>query len=110
MKNAAKVCKDWQAKGFDTIAVVCRSREKAAAAARELGKYIPIVESDLEKAEFSSGIMVLPVEYTKGLEFDAVLILIPPERNILWMTDMQSFCMWRRPVRSMSCACCTRGN
>ena len=40
-------------------------------------KYIPIVESDLEKAEFSSGIMVLPVEYTKGLEFDAVLILDP---------------------------------
>lgn len=77
MKNAAKVCKDWQAKGFDTIAVVCRNREKAAAAARELEKYIPIVESDLEKAEFSSGIMVLPVEYTKGLEFDAVLILDP---------------------------------
>ncbi|BFL00879.1 hypothetical protein K070079E91_32290 [Eisenbergiella porci] len=77
MKNAAKVCKDWQAKGFDTIAVVCRNREKAAAAARELKKYIPIVESDLEKAEFSSGIMVLPVEYTKGLEFDAVLILDP---------------------------------
>lgn len=77
MKNAAQVCKDWQAKGFDTIAVVCRNREKAAAAARELEKYIPIVESDLEKAEFSSGIMVLPVEYTKGLEFDAVLILDP---------------------------------
>lgn len=77
IKNAARVCKDWQAKGFDTIAVVCRNRETAARAAEELGKYTAIVESDLDRAEFGSGIMVLPVEYTKGLEFDAVLILNP---------------------------------
>ncbi len=36
-------------------------------------KLIPVAESDLEKAVFGSGIMVLPVEFTKGLEFDAVL-------------------------------------
>ena len=40
-------------------------------------KQVPQGQAALEKAEFSSGIMVLPVEYTKGLEFDAVLILDP---------------------------------
>ncbi len=35
------------------------------------------MESDLEKAVFGNGVMVLPVEYTKGLEFDTVLILDP---------------------------------
>ena len=76
-QKAARILKDWQQKGLDTIAVVCRSRESAALAARELGKYVPVLENDLEKAVFGNGILVLPVEYTKGLEFDAVLILNP---------------------------------
>lgn len=76
-QKAAHILKDWQQKGLDTIAVVCRNRESAALAAEALGKYITILENDLEKAEFGSGILVLPVEYTKGLEFDAVLILNP---------------------------------
>lgn len=63
--------------GLDTIAVICRDRPSAAAAARELSEYVDVVGDDLEKTEFGSGIMVLPVEYTKGLEFDAVLILNP---------------------------------
>ena len=76
-QKAAHILKSWQQKGLDTIAVVCRSRESADLAAKELGKYLPVLENDLEKAVFGSGIMVLPVEYTKGLEFDAVLILNP---------------------------------
>lgn len=77
IREAAAVCRNWQEKGFDTIAVVCRDQAGAALAAAELGAHIPVRESDLEKAVFDSGIMVLPVEYTKGLEFDAVLILDP---------------------------------
>lgn len=77
IRAAAEVCKGWQKKGLDTIAVVCRDRESAARAAKELGTYVEVMESDLEKAVFGSGVMVLPVEYTKGLEFDAVLILDP---------------------------------
>ncbi len=77
IQKAAEVCRNWQTKGLDTIAVICRTGDAAAKAAAELKQYIPIMESDLEKAEFGNGIMVLPVEYTKGLEFDAVLILDP---------------------------------
>lgn len=75
--EAAQVCREWQAKGLDTIAIVCRDREGAAAVSRELAGYVELMESDLEKAEFGNGILVLPVEYTKGLEFDAVLIFNP---------------------------------
>lgn len=77
IRMAAEICKSWQSKGMDTIAVVCRDRKGAQRAAEELGRYVEVMESDLEKAVFGSGIMVLPVEYTKGLEFDAVLILDP---------------------------------
>lgn len=75
--ETADTCRSWQAKGLDTIAVICRHQESAARAAAELKEYVEIMESDLEKAEFGNGILVLPVEYTKGLEFDAVLILDP---------------------------------
>lgn len=75
--EAADILKKWQEKGFDTIAVVCRNQKNADIIAKELGNYADIPENNLEKAVFEKGIMVLPVEYTKGLEFDAVLILNP---------------------------------
>ena len=77
IREAASVCAKWQKKGLSTIAVVCRSEQCARKAAQELGKWIPVAESSLERAVFSDGVMVLPVAYTKGLEFDAVLILNP---------------------------------
>lgn len=77
IKKVVETCKQWQAKGLDTIAVICRNQEAATKTAKQLGQLIPIMESDLEKAEFGSGILVLPVEFTKGLEFDAVLIFDP---------------------------------
>lgn len=76
-RRIAEICRRWQEQELDTIAVVCRNNEEALKTARQLSKYIEIMESDLEKVNFGKGIMVLPVEYTKGLEFDAVLILNP---------------------------------
>lgn len=76
-RRAAQICGAWQKEGYDTIAVVCRNAAAANRFSSALSQYIDIMESDLEKASFGSGILVLPVEYTKGLEFDAVLILNP---------------------------------
>lgn len=78
-RRIAEICRRWQEQELDTIAVVCRNNEEALKTARQLSKYIEIMESDLEKVNFGKGIMVLPVEYTKGLEFDAVLILNPTQ-------------------------------
>lgn len=79
--RAADICRRWQQNGYDTIAVVCRDGKAAQSAASALSRHIEIMESDLEKADFGSGIMVLPVEYTKGLEFDAVLIWNPTRED-----------------------------
>lgn len=80
-ERAAEICKSWQEEGYDTIAVVCRNEKEAGKAVKELSNYIDIMESDLEKASFGKGILVLPVEYTKGLEFDAVLIINPTRED-----------------------------
>lgn len=79
--RASEICRSWQSEGLETIAVVCRDTDSAARAAAELSKQLPILESNPEKADFGSGIMVLPVEYTKGLEFDAVLIFNPTRED-----------------------------
>lgn len=79
--RAAEICRDWQSRGYDTIAVVCRDGRSAKHTAALLSRHISILESDLEKADFGSGILVLPVEYTKGLEFDAVLIWNPTRED-----------------------------
>ncbi len=77
LREAAVICRIWQDKGFGTIVVICRNREEAGQVEKELAVRIPVVENSLEKMVFTEGIMVLPVTYTKGLEFDAVLILNP---------------------------------
>lgn len=67
----------WQSQGRETIAVICRDEEQM----QELKLYsdeIPDMRFlDADSSEFSPGIMVLTVNMTKGLEFDAVLIYEP---------------------------------
>lgn len=77
LRDAVKILSGWQQEGLDTIAVICRDEKRAMETAAELGERIKIEESDLNLAEFKQGILVLPVSYTKGLEFDAVLLFEP---------------------------------
>ena len=81
IRDTVKILKGWQQKNLDTIAVICRETKSASNVFKELSKHIEVMESNLEKAVFGSGIMVLPVEYTKGLEFDAVLIFDPTRED-----------------------------
>ena len=81
IEETARQCKSWLEKGYGTIAVICRSIQDAGKKARQLSKMLPVSDSSLEKAVFSEGVMVLPVSYTKGLEFDAVLILDPDRED-----------------------------
>ena len=73
--------RQWQQDGYETIAVICRDAIEAAKIAAQLKQYIAVTDCDLETTEFGEGVMVLPVAYTKGLEFDAVLLYDPSEKN-----------------------------
>ena len=81
LRRAAEVCRDWQERGLATIALICRTERQARDVVKALSPMLPLSGTDLETAEFGSGVMVLPVEYTKGLEFDAVLILNPTRED-----------------------------
>ena len=81
LADTVTTIKKWQRDGYETIAVICRDEAEAGQVAEDLKKYVTIVETDLEKAEFGDGVMVLPVSYTKGLEFDAVLLFDPTQEK-----------------------------
>lgn len=103
-KEAARICTDWQQRGLNTIAVVCRSEEAAKQTAAKLGELIPVTESNLEKAVFADGVMVLPVAYTKGLEFDAVLIL-DPDREAYPVDDGHAKLLYVAATRALHELC-----
>ncbi len=69
--------KHWQKEGLETIAIVCRDEKEAEKIKKKLGKKLSVTGDDLENTEFGSGVMIFPVAYTKGLEFDAVLLFDP---------------------------------
>lgn len=81
IQETVKTIEKWQKDGYETIAVICHDKGEASMVSTRLSERISLVDTDLETAEFGSGIMVLPVEYTKGLEFDAVLIYHPSAAN-----------------------------
>ncbi|MBR4607154.1 MAG: AAA family ATPase [Lachnospiraceae bacterium] len=74
LKQTESCIKAWQKKGYETIAVVCSNQEEANHVSEELGKKINLLPNHGEGMEFGNGVLVLPIEYVKGLEFDAVLI------------------------------------
>lgn len=77
IEQTATLLSSWQEEGHETIAVICRDESEAAAVSEQLGAKIALTDSNLQTAEFGSGVMVLPIEYTKGLEFDAVVLYQP---------------------------------
>ena len=79
--ESVNTIRNWKEEGYETIAVVCRDEKETSKVTAELQKHIDVLDDNLESAEFGNGVMVLPVVYTKGLEFDAVLLFDPSERK-----------------------------
>ena len=62
--------------------MICRDEEEAERVAARLAEDVPVKNGAKgETEEFGDGVMVLPVSYTKGLEFDAVLLFDPSEKK-----------------------------
>lgn len=80
--QTAALCRSWQNEGYGTIAVICRREDEAAELNRQLlTSGFKVLENDPDKAEFGSGVIVLPIALTKGLEFDAVCVYEPNRDN-----------------------------
>lgn len=63
-------------RGYDTVAVICRNEAEA----EQVRKLLKIEKPEAEAA-FSKGVMILPIQLTKGLEFDAVILWNPSKES-----------------------------
>lgn len=79
--QAEQTIQKWQSKGMDTIAVVCLDEAEAQEVTAALRGSVELNTGDEGKWEIGEGVMVLPLKYTKGLEFDAVLIFNASEED-----------------------------
>lgn len=78
IKNTAIKIENWKKSGFETIAIICPDIDTSKEAAKKLSAYTKV--NDFDAMEFDNGTMVLPVTYTKGLEFDCCILLNPTEK------------------------------
>ncbi len=81
LEETVHTIRKWQQDGYETIAVICREEKEAAELAEQLKSYMEIVDCNPGTTEFGDGVMVLSVAYTKGLEFDAVLLYDPTQKK-----------------------------
>lgn len=98
VQEMAQMILSWCKQGHETAAVICRDEREALTVTSMLQEALASIapaaasmirpmlkgsadkeaaDSGFQTAEFGNGIMVLPIAYTKGLEFDAVLIYNP---------------------------------
>lgn len=80
-RAVVSILEGWKREGHGTIAVICADEQEAAYVTQLLSKKIVLADNNPETAVFDEGVMVLPVEYTKGLEFDAVLLYHPSKEK-----------------------------
>ena len=71
-EKTIQILTDIKERGYDTVAVICRNENEAD----HVRSLLKIEEADVQTS-FSKGVMVLPIQLTKGLEFDAVLLWNP---------------------------------
>ncbi len=63
-----------KARGYTTIAIICKSAAESAAAYDALGGIDELKLVRRDSIEYKEGVVVIPAYLAKGIEFDAVLI------------------------------------
>ncbi len=65
---------EYKEKGHETIAIICRDSREAKLVKEKLAGRVEVGLFSEGDGEFSKGVYALPIEYSKGLEFDAVIV------------------------------------
>ncbi|SET20337.1 DNA helicase-2 / ATP-dependent DNA helicase PcrA [Salinibacillus kushneri] len=69
-----KTVHELQAKGYETIAIICHSMQESKQAYLDLKAYLPVTLIDEKTTTFEKGLIIVPTYLAKGIEFDAVVV------------------------------------
>lgn len=87
-------------KGYESIAVICRDLAETDTIGKLLKKNIHIKALDREDIIYTSGEVILPSYFAKGLEFDAV-IFIDTEKDVYHEEDKLKYVMATRALHQL---------
>ncbi|MCR5116391.1 MAG: AAA family ATPase [Lachnospiraceae bacterium] len=79
--NIENKVKDFKSKGYETIAIICKDRKESKKIYANLKDRISVKMFEESDEDFLSSTVVIPIEYSKGLEFDAVIIANASKEN-----------------------------
>lgn len=66
--------KEYEAGGYETIAIICKSKKDVNHVYSKLAGKMAIHRLDEQQEEFTKGILIMPIYMAKGLEYDAVIV------------------------------------
>jgi DNA helicase-2/ATP-dependent DNA helicase PcrA len=84
IEKVVKIITEEDKKGFATLALVCRDTKHADKVFTNIKKFankLPRNIFNYSEEDYHEGILVLPVERAKGLEFDSVIVVDMNEKN-----------------------------
>lgn len=74
-------------KGYETVAVLCKTRQQAQRVHSMLKDFIPASLIDNREGNLKKGVLVIPSYIAKGLEFDAVIVYGADRENYCSQLD-----------------------
>ena len=81
--------KDYEAKGFETIAIICKSQKEVNHVYSKLSRKLDIHQLSPEEEGYQKGIHIMPIYMAKGLEYDAVIVYEVNEQHYNEPEDKQ---------------------
>jgi len=96
-KDAAEKISEYENKGYESIAVICRNVAEARAVGRRIREKLKVVIFDSEDMIYKGGAVAIPAYFAKGMEFDCT-ICIAAEKD----EDKLKYVMATRALHEMS--------
>jgi len=81
--------KEYEANGYETIAIICKSKRDVNHVYSKLAHKIAIHKLDEQQEEFTKGVLIMPIYMAKGLEYDAVIVYQVNEESYHESEDKQ---------------------
>jgi DNA helicase-2/ATP-dependent DNA helicase PcrA len=96
-KDAAEKISEYEKKGYENIAVICRNAAEARDIGRRIREKTKVVIFDSEEMFYKGGAVAIPAYFAKGMEFDCT-VCISSEKD----EDKLKYVMATRALHEMS--------
>lgn len=77
--------------GHETMAIICKTVKESEYIFSQLSGGLPITKIDEDTHSFQKGVLILPVYWAKGIEFDAVIIPDASDQNYAGESERNLF-------------------